>query len=325
MSKVQSLEEIYSPIERQLEAVNQETSKLWSGVFRLILGDACGNPKLGGKLLRPAVCLLAAGALPDQDLERYVPLAAAHELLHLAALAHDDVVDGANLRRGATSLNKLWGNHTAVLGGDLLVAKSLKLMAGYRCFPLMESAIGAISMMAEGELKEFGRGDAPRSRDDCLDLARCKTASLFAVACESPAILIQSPHRTALYEFGMALGIAFQLVDDLLDLTQDTDTLGKSCCTDLTENKYTLPIALMLDHMDAEDRDCLKGMQGKTVDAQACEWVQSQLQSTGAYERTMDIAANFTQQAKGHLHSLPDSPCRDSLTNAADFALTRSS
>ena len=144
---------------------------------RLVDGKTQLPPDAGGKLLRPALCLLSAGVAGADDLSAFGPMAAAMEVFHLAALAHDDVLDGAELRRGQSSLNARWNDHAAVLGGDYLVARGMALLSSYGSCDAVANAIECIRRMAEGELSDFGRGPSHFTREGCIELARAKTAS----------------------------------------------------------------------------------------------------------------------------------------------------
>ena len=157
MPTIAHLDDLYKPIEDELDDVRAEIAGLWTDVLRLVNVDADAVSRVGGKLLRPAMCLLSAGAIGDTRLERYVPMATAMELFHMAALAHDDVIDEARMRRGNVSLNAMWDNHTAVLGGDYLVARGIGVLAGYGSCDVVSNAVDCIRQMAEGELVDLDR------------------------------------------------------------------------------------------------------------------------------------------------------------------------
>ncbi|MBN2308498.1 MAG: polyprenyl synthetase family protein [Candidatus Hydrogenedentes bacterium] len=318
-----TLQELYKPIQSELEQVRAETGKLWEQVIALVDGAASPRPRNGGKLLRPALCLLSAGAAGTSELSRFVPLAAAMELFHIAALAHDDVIDGSQLRRGAPSLNAMWNEHAAVLAGDYLVARGMALMASYNSCRAIVDGARCIQHMAEGELVDFGAGPGHFTRDGCIELARAKTASLFAVACATPAFFIDPTYWQPLHEFGLALGIAFQLIDDLLDLSQGEDALGKPACGDLAAGKKTLPILFMRESLEPDGLARLDAMRNARVSPDDRRWVAETLETSGARHRTEAVAREYADEARRLLTGLPPGLCRDAMAGLTEFTIVR--
>ena len=182
VNKTIDLTDLYRPVQAELHGVSDTIHQLWVDALTLVRIDASTMPRTGGKLLRPALCLLAAGAVGGRDLKQYVTLASSFEALHIASLAHDDVIDKALLRRGGSSLNAFWDNHAAVLGGDYLVARAVEMLSTYDVCAVVANAIRSVRCMAEGELYFFGREDEPIIAEDCIMLAEQKTAILFAEA-----------------------------------------------------------------------------------------------------------------------------------------------
>ena len=327
MTTALNLGALYHLVSSELEQVRADVRCHWTEAFQLVHGPSATPPRLGGKMLRPALCLLSAGAADAagaMEARRFVDMATAMELLHLAALAHDDVVDNANLRRGHSSLNALWDNHTAVLGGDYLVARALSVLTVYDSCPVIASALESIHQMAEGELINFGRRDR-LGEEDSIRLAEKKTASLFAVTCATPTLLVDATHRAALHEYGMGIGTAFQLVDDILDLEQTADTLGKPSCGDIVEGKSTLPIIYMREAMNAADVTRLDAMAGENLTLDDREWVAAMVKSTGAQERTEALARKYVAHARAALESLPAGRHVDAMHGIAEFILLRDS
>lgn len=325
MQTITTLNALYKPIQKDLDAVRAAVGELWSEALRLVHGNETPPPQVGGKMLRPALCLLSAGAIGGGDTSRFVRLATAMELLHLAALAHDDVIDGADLRHGMRSLNAMWDNHTAVLGGDYLVARAISIMGEYDNCSVITNAIGSVREMAEGELTNFGLGPEHFSQDACVSLARQKTASLFAVTCSTPACLIEGTPRADLHAYGLAFGVAFQLVDDLLDLSQDPATLGKPAFGDIVEGKKTVPILFMREGLDATGVARLEAMKGNPLSKSDRLWVSEMLESTGARERTEQIAREYIDEARAAIAPLPSSIYRDAMLGLAEFVVVRGS
>lgn len=320
-----TLSSLYDPIAPALAEVRRTVAGLWTDVLQLvnITDDQNGEAAAGGKLLRPALCLLTAGALGERNLVRMSRLAAAYEAIHIASLAHDDVVDHASLRRGRSALNVLWDDHAAVLGGDYLVARSFEMLLEYSCPELLNAALQAMRRMAEGELRFFGKDDATADENDCIALADAKTASLFAAVCAGPALLLSPDKADALYQFGIDLGIAFQLIDDLLDITQPSSVLGKPGCGDVAEGKHTLPIVLLRRSMNDEERLRLKALTGGELGESDREWIMERSGQLGISVTVQERAEAYIASAIGHLDVLSMSACRQSLEGLARFVLVR--
>lgn len=319
------LTEIYAPVAAPLEQVRAVVDSLWREVLQLVemeYTDAM-REHAEGKLLRPALCLMAAGAAGASDLTPFVRLAACSEIMHIASLAHDDVLDHSSLRRGRDSLNALWSNHAAVLGGDYLVAQAIELLTRYESPALIAAVMRSMRRMTEGELRFFNRAPESMAPEDCLVLAERKTASLFASACETPAILVQPEYRHPLHAFGTLTGIAFQVVDDVLDILQPSAALGKPACGDISEGKATLPLHYLREALSPDDRVRFAACQNRALSEQDCAWIRECAQQSGAAEKAMKTAEDHIQRALEILGSLPDSPCRQSMAAMACFILER--
>lgn len=323
VSKTIALTDLYRPIETELDGVRDTIHQLWVDALTLVRIDGDVAPRPGGKLLRPALSLLSAGAIGGTDLDRYVTLASAFEALHIASLAHDDVIDRAILRRGNSSLNAFWDNHAAVLGGDYLVARAVEMLATYDVCAVVANAIKSVRCMAEGELYFFGKENDPIVAEDCIMLAEQKTASLFAEACSAPTYILDPTHRKALYQFGISLGIAFQLVDDVLDITQTTEQLGKPACGDIVEGKKTIPIMHLKHGLNGADSSRLDAMRGADISEADREWVISKAEETGAKVKAEAITRSYADEARRHLAQLPPSPYRESMEGIVEFVLVR--
>lgn len=323
VSTTLTLPELYRPIEGALQAVRSEVEQLWKDALSLVgLTESVDIP-LGGKMLRPALCLMAAGAIGARDLQRFVRMATAFESLHIASLAHDDVIDRALLRRGTASLTGLWDNHAAILGGDYLVARSVEILAEYDSCPVIANAIASVRRMAEGELYFFGKENEPIRESDCLVLAEQKTASLFAEACSGPSFVLDPGHRDALHAYGIALGIAFQIVDDLLDITQTTEQLGKASCGDLIEGKKTIPILYLKTALSPADLARVEAMRHGDVADSERNWVVNAALDAGVPQKTESTLRHYADQAVASLASLPDTEFRRAMEGIVEFVLIR--
>ena len=325
MTTALTLKHLYSQVEGPLDAARGIVAREWTDAFALVYGPGVTPPRLGGKMLRPALTYLAAGASGAPDFARFTQMAAAMELLHLASLAHDDVIDRSDTRRGETSLHRLWDNHTAVLGGDYLVARALDILTHYESTAVIRSALHSIHQMAEGELINFGRKQKELDEEDCIRLAEKKTASLFAVTCSCPAVLLNAPTVSALFDFGMGIGTAFQLADDLLDLDQDERTLGKPSCGDLAEGKVTLPILYLKRAMNPNDVRRVDSFKYAEITNADRVWVREMLGVTGAREKTELLARDYATKARVALDTLPHSTYTEAILGIADFILLRDS
>ena len=323
MSTTLSLDEIYAPVAAPLADVRGVMDGLWGDALSLVGLSAGAMPRAGGKMLRPALCLMASGAIGVRDLAAQVTLAASFEALHVASLAHDDVIDRALLRRGAPSLSGLWDNHAAVLGGDYLVARAVEMLATYDCAIVIAKAIRSVRRMAEGELFFFNRDKDSVTPEDCIMLAQQKTASLFAEACSAPTYLSGAEYRDALYTYGNELGIAFQLVDDVLDITQPSSQLGKPSCGDVSEGKSTIPIMYLRDALQGEERARLDRLSGSELSDEDRDWIIQRAHETGAKERAEQLTLDYANRAREALSVLPASPYRDSMESIVEFVLVR--
>ena len=325
MTTALSLESLYRPIQPELNLVRTQVNEFWRTALRLVDDSIGYEPEMGGKLLRPALCLLSAGAVGATDLAHFVIMATSMELLHVASLVHDDVVDDSDVRRGAKSLNRLWNNHTAVLGGDYLVARALDNLTAYDSCPVIANATESIRLMAEGELVNYGLGGNIGEKD-AVRWAEGKTASFFAVTCSTPALLVDPSKRETLFQYGMVVGVAFQLVDDILDLTQTSATLGKPSCGDMVEGKKTLPILYLEQSLSGADRKRFDGMFGGDINDEDRRWIAEAVVDTGAVERTEQVARQYIADARDALElDLPPSTFRDSMAGIAEFILIRAS
>lgn len=320
-----TLQELYRPIETELDQVRMTVAEVWTEALALVDGGPFPQWDRGGKLLRPALALLSSGASGASDVKEFVSFAAGMELIHLAALAHDDVVDGSHLRRGAQSLNAYWDNHAAVLGGDYIVARAISMVSDYGSADVIGRIMNTIREMAAAELIAFGTAPTQATAEWCMDYARRKTAGLFEAACSLPAQLISGEPDRALAWYGRNLGIAFQLVDDILDLCQDEDTLGKPACNDVANCRTSLPILLLRQALDERGTARLDHVSARGPSEGDRLWIAETLESTGARERAEAIARNYAEHARVALNSLPCTPYCETLAGLTEFVVTRGS
>jgi len=283
----------------------------------------------GGKRLRPALVILAAHAVCREFPSSTIyASAAAAELIHMASLIHDDVVDGADERRGRPTANAAFGNQISVLVGDYLLAKSINLAAREGNMDVIRVFSQVTVGLSEGEVLQItAKGDVDTSEATYLTIIEKKTAGFIAGCCEVGGMLADaSPTAlSALTAYGKNCGLAFQIADDLLDYTGDPRKIGKPVCGDLREGKMTLPLILALaDVSDAERRDLLHILQEpEALTASEIARVQDAILQHDGFDRTGAVARRYVLSAQDALCALPASPYRDSLAALADYALTR--
>ncbi len=278
----------------------------------------------GGKRLRPTLHVLAAAAAGYRG-QQHIKLAAVIEFIHTSTLLHDDVVDESDLRRGRKTANALWGNAASVLVGDFLYSRSFQLMVELDDMRIMRILADTTNTIAEGEvLQLLNIGNADVSEAAYLAVIERKTAVLFAAATELGGLLGGLPDTqvAALRRYGMELGYAFQIADDLLDYTGDAGTLGKNVGDDLMDGKPTLPLIYALEAVDADRAQVLReAIVHGNVDA--LEPILNAIRDSGALRRTQKCAIRHATAAREALAALPDSPQRGALATLADYAVQR--
>ncbi|MBA3442679.1 MAG: polyprenyl synthetase family protein [Pyrinomonadaceae bacterium] len=281
----------------------------------------------GGKRVRPALLLLSNYAVGGRAAEHNViRMAAVMEFLHTATIVHDDIIDNAETRRNQPSVNSRFGNQTAVLMGDWLYMSAFETSLAERSLPILDILTAVTRKMTEGELIQLtllGRADL--SEEQYFDILKRKTAFLFSACCEIGAILggCSASEQEALSDYGMNLGTAFQLIDDLLDFTATDDALGKPVGVDLLEGKLTLPLIYLLE----EDESKRAAVQTVMREGSYEEWPRSLLtratEQTGALDRARRRANEFAERAKNSLDCLPPSKYLDSLLSIPACMLER--
>ncbi len=280
----------------------------------------------GGKRLRPLLALLSAKLIEGECRQEHIKLAAVIEFIHTATLLHDDVVDISELRRGRPTANANWGNAPSVLVGDFLYSRAFQILVDIGCMPLMGLLSDTTNTIAEGEVLQLTRaGQAETDEATYFDVIRSKTAVLFAAACEGSAILSnQTESQQALFDYGMNLGIAFQLVDDILDYEGDPKETGKNIGDDLAEGKPTLPLIYVLEHGNESEKALIhEAISTKSADRLA--EVLTTVQSTGALDYCRQAAEHYSLQAEQALKPLPDSETKTQMLRLCQIALGRKS
>ena len=280
----------------------------------------------GGKRLRPLLFVLAA-RICDYDDPKAKKLSPIFEYLHTATLLHDDIVDGASLRRGKQVANSIWGGPTAVLVGDFLLARSSSLAVESGYLDVVKVLAEISENMSQGEIHQLIRkGDVTISEEEYLDVIRHKTAVLFQGACRAGAIVAEAPEdiRSAISDYGLHLGIAFQMVDDLIDYTSDTRTLGKEFGADLKEGKLTLPVIHALKAANDSDRlEMEKIIVNPKFSLEEFETLMQMLKKYDGITYTRQQAAGLVEKAKQALSAFHSSETKNTLLMIADYVLNR--
>jgi octaprenyl-diphosphate synthase len=317
---------ILAPIAEEMRQLEARIGERLASDVALVRQVAQYLVASGGKRLRPALLLLVAGACGSRD-EARIELAAVVEFIHTATLLHDDVVDASDLRRGRSTANARFGNAAAVLVGDFLYSRAFQMMVGAGSMRVMAVLAEATNTIAEGEVLQLMNCRNPDVGEaGYLQVVQRKTAKLFEASARLGAALAGAPPalEARLAEYGMRVGTAFQLIDDVLDYSGDAETIGKSLGDDLAEGKPTLPLIRAMA--------CGSAAQARLVrDAIVCGGRESfgpvleAVRATGALEYAREVARREAEAARAALDSLAPSAHRDSLLELAAFSVTRRS
>jgi len=320
--------EIQSLVETDMQAVDVLiTRRLQSDV---VLVNQLSNYIInsGGKRLRPMLALLMARACGYEG-DKHVDVAAIVEFIHTATLLHDDVVDESDMRRGKETANNVWGNQAAVLVGDFLYSRAFEMMVDVNEMRVMSIMAQTTNTIAEGEvLQLLNINDADTSEERYFEVIYSKTAKLFQAACQLGAVLagLSEEQEKAVAQYGVHLGTAFQLVDDILDYIADSEEMGKNVGDDLAEGKPTLPLIYAMrrsiENNEAEDAALVRG----AIEEGGLEYIDDVMkiiEKTQALEYTIEAAKRETQLANQSLTDLPDNEFKTALIELANYSLSR--
>ena len=320
------LAQIFEPIREDLDAVEQEFVRHIQSRVALIPEMGRYIQKSGGKRVRPAV-LLMASRLSGYQGDRAVLYASVVEFIHTATLVHDDIIDGADLRRGRMAVHSRWGNDITVLLGDYLYIKSMAMALTYDSLEIIRQLCDVTLRMIEGELYQLTKaGDVDITEEEHFEIIRRKTAYLFGGCAQIGGMLggVTREREDALREYGFNLGVAFQLVDDLLDYTADQDALGKPIGGDLREGKVTLPVIFLLQRGGAEADGLIRSVVAdRAVTPDQWGDIRKLLVEHRATEMAYARAVEYAERAKGCLTVFPPSRERDALMALPDYVLSR--
>ncbi len=321
-----ALSQIFEPIRDDLARVEREFGRHVESHVELIPQIGRYIQQSGGKRVRPAV-LLMASRLCGYTGDRAVLYASVVEFIHTATLVHDDIVDDSDWRRGQLTVHQRWGNDITVLLGDYLYIKSMALALTQDMLHVIRLLCDVTLRMIEGELYQLTKnGDVEITEEEHLEIIRRKTAYLFGGCAEIGGMLGEATpeQRAALREYGFNVGIAFQLVDDVLDLTGDERVIGKPVASDLREGKVTLPIIYLLSRSQDGVGDVIRAIvRERTMSPEQWQRVSRALAEYGAIDYAIRKAEGFAEQARRPLHAFPPSMERDALLALPDYILSR--
>jgi len=316
-------DEIFAPIREELNAVRSTMLDATKEDNPQLTGPLAHVLRNEGKLVRPAITLLC-GKLHNYNREPLVQMAAAIEFLHMASLLHDDTIDKADTRRGQPTVSSIWGSSTAILIGDYLFAKSAYMVSTLNRTELMTIFAQTLMSLCIGVLEESKNAyNSKQTREDYYKKIDDKTASLFYLASESGASLSDAPKTAveALKDYGYNLGMAFQVVDDILDFTGQQEEMGKPVGGDFLSGNLTLP-AIMLMEKQPQDNSIENAFRAKCngVDAQQ---IIGKIKNSAMIEQSYAVANDFCFKSKQALAEMPDGDARKSLLDLADYVVER--
>lgn len=283
----------------------------------------------GGKRIRPAFVILSGRAVnPDADMNRLRRLGAAMEIIHMATLVHDDVIDSAGTRRGKPTAAAAFGNTTAIMSGDVFLAKAMSLLASDGDVEVFRTVSDAVCEIAEGEVLELeARGDFDLDIDNHLEILKMKTASFIRCCCELGAIVAGATRaqREALAQFGHHTGMAFQIADDLLDYRGDKAKTGKPIATDFRDGQATLPLIYLREKLSEAESQIARRRFGGSVNEDEIRMICDWMDTRGAFAKSEETANDHIRIAHEQADTLDEGLPRDMLHAVADYVLARQS
>jgi octaprenyl-diphosphate synthase len=321
-----ALAQMFEPIRDDLREVEREFARHVQSQVTLIptIGDYVRNG--GGKRIRPAVLLMAARMAGYQG-ERAVLYASVIEFIHTATLVHDDIIDESQLRRGREAVHTRWGNHVTVLFGDFLYLKSMSLALTQDRLDIIRLLCDVTLRIVEGEIYQLTKnGVVDLTEDEHFEIVQSKTAYLFAGSARIGGMLgtTTREQQEALWQYGLNIGMAFQIVDDLLDFTGEESALGKPVGGDLREGKMTLPVIHMRERGGPQAEALLrKVVESREISHDDWHEIRALLAQTRSTEYARRVAADYVERAKKTLCAFPPSDARDALMYLPDYVVSR--
>ena len=321
-----SLEEIRSIVSKEWSLLDQEIEKQLSSDIELINNISQYIVNSGGKRIRPLIVLLSARACGASDLDRIVKAAAMIEFIHTATLLHDDVVDNSDSRRGIKTAHQSFGNESTILVGDFLYSRAFQIMVQINHMGIMEVMSDATNTIAEGEVLQLINSGNPKiNKEQYLEVIYRKTGKLFEAAMVVGGLLSNQSQTVlnTLQVFGKELGMAYQIVDDVLDYSSSFEIMGKDVGDDLAEGKVTLPMIYTLERAMPDMQEMI-GQAILNKDSKNADKIIGSIQSTGSIASSVNDAKEKTEFALHSIQSLDNSKYKTALTNLAEIILHRS-
>ena len=322
--KRRPLSDIYALIEKDLKFFNERLKKELSSEDELIRGIHSHLLSMTGKFLRPALALFCS-RIENEEHPEATDMAVAIELIHTATLVHDDIIDDSDLRRNQPSVYSKWGKEISIVAGDYLYAKAFLLLAGLGDVKINQAFASCAHLMCEGEMKQIEkRADFLMEESEYLKIIHQKTAALFQAACVGGAYYAGTslPNIEKLGHYGYCLGMAFQIVDDCLDLTADSESLGKKAGLDVTKNDVTLPVLYLFQDLgSAQRQELLEDLRQNGEGA--FERVRQLVRQHGSIEKAAEKAAYYTEKALEDLSEISESRAKQSLVALAHYSFER--
>jgi len=322
---IQNISDVMSMTQSDMDKVNQHLRLQLNSEVVLINQIAAYIINNGGKRLRPVLMVLISKALNYQG-NQHINLAAVIELIHTATLLHDDVVDESEMRRGEKTSHEIWGNSASVLVGDFLYSKSFQMMIQADNMQVMKILSNATNRISEGEVQQLlNIGNLDITEENYFQIIANKTAKLFEAACELAGVIANKDSETIhqLGQFGMNLGTAFQIADDVLDYTADDQSLGKNLGDDFKEGKLTLPLIYLLKHGNEQQRQSVH-QAIKNPESTDFNAIKEMVIQSDAIQYTLNQAKKLSQDAKQTLDKITDSKAKEALGFLCDYAWKRS-
>lgn len=319
-------QDIFSQYADELKSIEEDLLGIFNSNVFLIPMVGQHIVSGGGKRIRPLFLLLSSDLCGHKNTNRAM-LGAIIEAIHTASLLHDDVIDGADTRRGKPASHAVWGNQVVILVGDFLYSKALKIAVDQNDQKIMETLSEATTRMTEGEILQLHKiGDPEITREEYFDIIAAKTGVLISAACRIGGIIAnQTPeNQMALARFGMKTGIAFQLADDILDYVADQKNLGKKLGKDLEEGKITMPLIYLLRNASgAEQKEIRDIIKGRAESEEGLQRIMTLFDQYRAIDESLKIARDLIGEAKSELAVFPDSVKKEALMTMAEYAMHR--
>ncbi|MBI1810587.1 MAG: polyprenyl synthetase family protein [Nitrospirae bacterium] len=325
MIKTTDIKKVFDAYEKELSLVEAKLEGLFQSEAPLIPLIGKYLLESGGKRLRP-LFLLSSARLAGYKGDEHIALAGIIELIHMASLLHDDVVDAAKIRRGRPAAHSVWGNQIVILVGDFLYSNALRKAVSFKDQRIMEALSEATTSMTEGEILQLQKtADINITEDEYIKIISAKTGLLISAACRIGAILsseLLGAEENAFAMFGLKAGTAFQMADDILDYMAEESELGKKLGKDIGEGKITLPVIYLLKNASADEKEEIKRIIEKPSE-EGLRRILVLFRQYSVLKESLKRAQALVDEAKDELSIFPDSPDRDAMLSLADYAISR--